>query len=39
MLALSVTSHSACVIAQRYSSAILVWLRFRYRKEKFGALQ
>jgi hypothetical protein len=30
-------SMTACVIAQQYSSATCSSLRFRYRKEKFGA--
>jgi len=28
---------TACVIAQQYSSTTFVSLRFRFRKEKFGA--
>jgi hypothetical protein len=30
-------SAAVCVIAQQYSSATFVSLRFRFRKEKFGA--
>jgi hypothetical protein len=35
----SVTSHTACVIAQQYSSAISVSKFSGYRKEKFGAFK